>query len=304
MAMRNPVGRVNYQPNSWGEGPRESPTQGFRHFASEEQGAKARLRPESFADHYSQARQFYISQTVAEQHHISAALTFELSKVKTPVIRERMVSHLFNIDETLATTVGTRLGFKTMPKPADAAMPTRQDLEPSPALSIVENGPKRFEGRKLGILATDGVEAVLLNALTAALTKEKATFEIIAPKIGGVTASDGHWVEAHQMIDGGPSVLYDAVVLFSSADAIDDIVQETAARDFIADAFSHCKFIGYSEAATPLLEKAGIAGNIDEGVVRIASVKDVRAFIGCLGKLRIWAREPSVKLSKASTPVK
>jgi catalase len=50
-----------------------------------------------------------------------------------------------------------------MPKPADAAMPTRQDLEPSPALSIVERGPKRFEGRKLGILITDGVDAKLLK---------------------------------------------------------------------------------------------------------------------------------------------
>ncbi len=63
MAMRNPVGRVNYQPNSFGEGPRESPERGYRHFPAEEQGAKARLRPESFADHDSQARQFYISQT-------------------------------------------------------------------------------------------------------------------------------------------------------------------------------------------------------------------------------------------------
>lgn len=63
MAMRNPVGRVNYQPNSFGEGPRESPERGYRHFPAEEQGAKARLRPESFAGHDSQARQLYISQT-------------------------------------------------------------------------------------------------------------------------------------------------------------------------------------------------------------------------------------------------
>ncbi len=172
MAMRNPVGRVNYQPNSFGEGPRESPQRGFTPFADVEQGAKRRLRAESFADHYSQARQFFISQTRGEQHHIAAALTFELSKVKTPVIRERMVSHLLNIDETLASKVGTGLGLKTMPKPADAAMPTRQDLDASPKLSIVENGPQRFEGRKLGILVTDGTDAAILKALQAALAKE------------------------------------------------------------------------------------------------------------------------------------
>ncbi|NTE63755.1 catalase, partial [Agrobacterium fabrum] len=174
MAMRNPTGRANYQPNSFGEGPRESPTRGFQHFAAEEQGVKARLRPESFADHYSQARQFYISQTPPEQRHIASALTFELSKVETVEIRERMVSHLLNIDETLATTVAQKLGLQTMPEPADTAIPTRQDLEPSPALSIVERGPKRFEGRKLGILITDGVDAKLLKGLTQAVTAEKA----------------------------------------------------------------------------------------------------------------------------------
>ncbi|MGO4485179.1 catalase [Rhizobium sp. 2TAF27] len=297
MAMRNPVGRVNYQPNSWNQGPRESPVQGYRHFPAEEQGSKVRLRPESFADHYSQARQFYISQTPPEQRHIAAALIFELSKVETPVIRERMVSHLMNIDETLASKVGHALGFKSMPKPADAAMPTRQDLEPSPPLSIIERGPKRFEGRKLGILVSDGTDGVIFNALLAQITEQKATFEVIAPKIGGVTLSDGKWIEAHQMIDGGPSVLYDAVALLPSAEGTGDLLKEATARDFVADAFVHCKFIGFVETALPLMQKAGIADSLDEGVIALESAKDVTAFIEALGKLRVWGREPSVKLN-------
>jgi catalase len=303
MAMRNPVGRVNYQPNSFGAGPRESPSAGYRHFPAEEQGQKVRLRPESFADHYSQARQFYISQTGAEQRHIAMALTFELSKVETPAIRERMVSHLINIDETLATTVAQKLGFQSMPKPADAAMPTRQDLDASPALSIVERGPKRFEGRKLGILVADGVDVKLLTALTTSITKEKAVFEIIAPKVGGVTADDGSWVEAHHMIDGGPSVLFDAVALLTSHQAIDDLVKEATARDFVADAFQHCKYIGYDQSALPLLDKAGISGSLDEGTLTLKDSKEIATFVHELGKLRVWGREPSVKLGKASPPV-
>ncbi|MBY5552564.1 catalase [Rhizobium leguminosarum] len=297
MAMRNPVGRVNYQPNSWNQGPRESPVQGYRHFPAEEQGAKVRLRPESFADHYSQARQFYISQTPPEQRHIAAALIFELSKVETPVIRERMVSHLLNIDETLAGKVGHALGFKSMPKPANAAMPTRQDLEPSPALSIVERGPKRFEGRKLGILVSDGTDAAIFKSLLAEITEQKAAFEVIAPKIGGVTLSDGNWIEAHQMIDGGPSVLYDAIALLPSAEGTGDLLKEATARDFVADAFVHCKFIGYVETALPLMQKAEIADSLDEGVIALGAAKDVTAFIKALGKLRVWGREPSVKLN-------
>ena len=295
MAMRNPVGRANYQPNSFGEGPRESPGQGFVPFADNEQGPKRRLRAESFADHYSQARQFFISQTRGEQHHIAAALTFELSKVKTPVIRERMVSHLLNIDEGLAAKVGAALGLKVMPKPANAAMPTRQDLEASPALSIIEKGPQRFEGRKLGILVTDGVDAGLLNALKAALEKGGATFEIVAPKIGGAKASDGSWIVADEMIDGAPSVLYDAVALLPAPAGIDDLLAESTARDFVADAFAHCKFIGYVEAAKPLFEKAGVSSDLDEGCIPIEAVKDVSAFVGTLGKLRLWSREPNVK---------
>src|SRR5947207_952825 len=74
MAMRNPVGRANYQPNSFGQGPRESPERGFRPFPETLTGEKRRVRPESFADHYSQARLFFISQTPVEQEHIAAAL--------------------------------------------------------------------------------------------------------------------------------------------------------------------------------------------------------------------------------------
>ena len=93
MAMRNPKGRANYEPNSWGAdgGPRENPKIGFRSFPDTEEGTKVRLRPESFSDHYSQARLFFISQTPIEQKHLCDALVFELSKVERPDIRERMV---------------------------------------------------------------------------------------------------------------------------------------------------------------------------------------------------------------------
>lgn len=295
MAMRNPVGQINYQPNSFNTEPRESPTRGFRAFADVEAGPKARLRPESFADHYSQARQFFISQTVTEQQHIAAALTFELSKCKLPVIRERVVSHLLNIDDGLAHTVADNLGLPKMPKPADAAMPTRQDLPPSPALSIVENGPRRFEGRKLGILVTDGTDAALLKALQNALKKAGASWELIAPKIGGISASDKSHIPADQKIDGGPSVLYDAVALLPSETAMADLLKEATARDFLADAFSHCKFIGYVAAAEPLFAKAGIDA-MDEGCIELSGVKQAAEFIDALGDLRLWAREPVVKM--------
>ncbi|MHC5543252.1 catalase, partial [Singulisphaera rosea] len=118
MAMHNPKGRVNYEPNSWSPGgPRESPEVGYQSFPAPVEGPKLRARSETFSDHYSQARQFYISQTELEQRHIANALTFELSKVMTPAIRARMVSHLLNIDAGLAEAVAKGLRLKEMPQP-------------------------------------------------------------------------------------------------------------------------------------------------------------------------------------------
>jgi catalase len=296
MAMRNPVGRVNYQPNSWGDGPRESPVKGFPTFANPEEGQKVRLRPESFADHYSQARQFFISQTATEQRHIVKALTFELSKCENPVIRERMISHLLNIDETLGSAVAEKLGITKLPKPADAAVPPRDDLQPSPALSIIENGPESFAGRKVGVLVSPGADAALLKRLQSAIEKEGAVMEVVAPKVGGVEAADGSWIEAKHMIDGGPSVLFDAVGLILSEEGAERLAGEAAARDFVADAFAHCKFIGFSDGALPLLERAGVDPKVDEGLIGLDSPKSVAKFIESCRKLRLWSREMAVEL--------
>jgi catalase len=296
MAMRNPVGRANYQPNSFGEGPRESPQHGFRSFADAEEGQKGRARPESFADHYSQARQFFDSQTAPEQRHIAMALTFELAKVETPAIRERMVAHLLNIDRGLAETVADKLGMNQLPQPADAAITPRHDLEPSPALSIIENGPESFAGRKLGVLVSPGADAALLKKLQSAIEKEGAVMEVIAPKVGGVEASDGSWIGAHHMIDGGPSVLFDAVVLNLSEEGAQHLIGEAAARDFVADAFAHCKFIGFTVGALPLLQKAGINPGMDDGLIEIGNPKAATGFVESCRKLRLWSREMAVKL--------
>jgi catalase len=216
---------------------------------------------------------------------------FELSKCETPAIRSRMVSHLLNIDEHLANEVAGGLGLKEMPKPAEAARTTK-DLKSSPALSIQLNGPKSFKGRKVGALLTDGVDIKLFQSLKSALDEEGALLEIVAPKVGGVEASDGSWIEAKQKIDGGPSVLYDAVALLISESGAKLVAKEPAARDFVADAFAHMKFIGHTAAAAPLFEKAGLTGNRDEGFIALNRERDGSAFVTACRKVRYWDRRP------------
>ncbi len=294
MAMRNPVGRVNYQPNSFGVGPRESPERGFRSFAEIEEAPKARLRPESFADHYSQAKQFFDSQTAPEQRHIAEALVFELSKVETLPIRERMVAHLRNIDENLATMVADKLGLEKLPDAADAAVEPRSDLEPSPALSIIKNGPESFAGRKVGVLVSNGADASMLKALQTAIEKEGAIMEVVALKVGGAKADDGTLIPAKHQLAGGPSVLFDAVALLLSEEGAERLAGEAAARDFVADAFAHCKFIAYTPQASALFAKAGVDIQ-DEGLIPLDGKKSAGAFIEACRKLRLWSRETAVK---------
>ena len=296
MAMINPVSRANYEPNSWDGpigGPREDPAGGYRSFPAEEAGAKRRLRPESFADHYSQARQFYISQTDIERRHIAEAFTFELSKCGREAIRTRMVAGLRNVDEELAATVAEGLGLPSLPAAAEAARAPRADLPASPALSILGQGPYGFAGRKIGVLVTNGADAETLAALRAAAGAEQANAEIIAPAVGGVDASDGNRVRADQQIDGAPSVLYDAVVILASPDGARALAARPAARDFLTDATAHCKFIGYTGGAAVLFEAAGLpveAADLDGGFVSLDEYPAAE-FIARCRQLRYWDRQ-------------
>ncbi len=302
MAMVNPKGRVNYEPNSYEGaegGPRENHEIGFRSFPAEEAGPKVRERSASFADHYSQARQFYVSQTPVEQGHIADALVFELSKVERPAIRTRVVSHLPHIDAKLAEKVAKGLGLREAVTPATAAVEPRTDLKASKALSIIRNGPPSFAGRKVGALVTDGVNRELLDALQKAVEEEGATFEVIAPTVGGVEASDGSLVPGKQKIGGGPSVLYDAVAVLPSEEGVKLLVANPAARDFVADAFAHLKFIAYVDAALPLFEKAGIRADMDDGCINLTAskrtgAKGAAAFVITCRNLRHWVREKLV----------
>jgi catalase len=295
MAFRNPKGRVNYEPNSWSQpaaGPRESPETGFRTFPAEDEGPKIRERGALFADHFSQARQFYLSQTPVEQTHIADAFTFELSKVETPAIRERLVANLRNVDEALAAKIADGLGMP-LPQASEPARPV-VELAPSPALSILQNPPPSFEGRKVGALVTDGTDADILVALKKAVEAEGAVLELIAPKIGGIVASDGTRMPAHHAVAGGPSVLFDAVAVLASEEGAAILAENAAAKDFVTDAYAHAKFIALVPTAQPIFRKAGLTRS-DKGFVTLNGAGDAQGFVAACRSLRFWDREPKVK---------
>jgi catalase len=288
-----PTGRVAYEPNSLDPaGPRESAERGFATFAEHESGDKLRIRPESFADHYSQARQFFRSMTEPEQRHIVSAFAFELGKVETLAIRKRMLGHLMIIDPALGDAVEEALG---MVGEAERLKPARDpiDLEESPALSLIKKAKPTLRGRKVGALITDGVDDGILDALRSAVEKEGATFAIVAPKAAGVKTAKGKRVAADHALSSGPSIFFDAVALVPSEDGAALLAREAAAIDWVRDAFGHLKIIGTVEAAGPILEKAAVEE--DDGVVDLAGRGGIKAFIDAAKRQRIWAREPTLR---------
>jgi catalase len=291
MQMQVPKGRANYEPNSLasvGEigGPREDPKAGFTSFPAEVEGDKLRIRPESFADHYSQARLFFRSMDPAEQAHIASAFVFELSKVSLDHIRQTMLANLRNVDESLAGRVADGLAT-SLPKASKSAAPIL-DMDPSPALRIVRGPMEKhtLEGRTVGILFAEGTDAGELEKIRAGVKRAGGHPMLIAPKVGGVKLSDGTIIKADAQLFGQPSVTVDAVAIILSRDACKKLVKEAAAVQFVMDAFGHLKAIGYSADAKPLLDKAGIEP--DEGVTELAG------FVAA-AKKRYWDREASVR---------
>jgi len=289
MQMEQPVGRVAYETNSLSEkSPRENPSQGFHSAAVHETGEKGRIRAESFADHYSQARQFYLSQTAFEQAHIASALVFELSRVEHMHVIMAMVGHLQNIDDSLAERVAAGLAIEEMPDAPKVASPV-QELDLSPALQIIGKMKDTLKGRSIGILIADGSDGDVIEKIKMAATEAGATVKIVAPKIGGAILNDGLILPADGQLAGTPSVLFDAVAVILSDDGAMALAMESAAIDFARDAFGHLKAIVVDKGGQALLQTAKVG--LDAGVM---AAKNTDAFIAA-AKTRQWEREKFVR---------
>ncbi|MCE9555489.1 MAG: catalase [Planctomycetes bacterium] len=295
MRMRVDPSRVSYEPNSLDmAAPREAGPDGFQSIPIPTEGTKLRQRPESFADHYSQAHLFYKSLTEPEQRHVAGGFAFELGKCQELKIRRRMLGHLENIEPKLAEMVAEKLGMEGEADEIQPAVEVNRRIKPSPALSQYAAAPQTIAGRKIGVLVTDGTDAKLLDALVKKAKAEKATVEIVAPKVGGFTTDDDELRPADHFLGGAPSAVFDAVVLAPSAAGAQELLTTAAAVDWLRMAFAHLKIIGYTAEAAPLFEAANVDPDADEGVVVIQGVK-VGDFIEAAKRHRIWEREPKVR---------
>lgn len=289
MQMQVPKGRVAYEPSSLQpDSPRASLAQGFRSFAEAAVGSKGRVRPESFADHYSQARMFFRSQSVLEQAHIASALVFELSKVQAPHVRSAVVSQLRVIDEELGQRVAKGLGLSPVPDAVQPAVPV-QDLPVSPATRIIDRMKPTLEGRCVAILVDEGSNAESVAAMRKALEAAKASVKLIAPRLGGITLSDGKEAAIDGQLAGSPSAQFDAVASIIPLESGKKLAKQAAAQNWFRDAFGHLKAIAACKGTHAILDAAGVkpdAGVVDPG--------DTKAFVKAAVS-RFWEREPALR---------
>lgn len=313
-------GKSSYNPNTLGGGcPFQAKAMegGFASFTERIDAKKIRERSPSFLDHFSQARLFYNSQSEPEKNHLVDALRFELGKVETVSIRERMLFLLSNVDNGLASEVARGLGISVPKKvdgfvnqsiPADANpkayQPIKKEstLHKSAALSMANTIKDTIRTRKIAILAADGVNLDSLKKVQAALKSEGAITEVIAPHLGVIESESGEEVPVKRSFLTAASVLYDAVYVPGGTNSVASLKAEANAIHFLNEAFKHCKAIAADESAREVLDATYFASKLpeddgddavlSEGVVINSNVKKLCSqFVKAIATHRFWERE-------------
>ena len=294
-------GRVAYEPNSLGGGcPFQAGMSGFRSFPQPVAEDKIRGKPEKFAEHYAQATLFWNSQSASEQQHIIRAYRFELTKVQTAAVRERVVAQLRNVDEDLAQAVADGLGLSTLPDPLPklAKRPAKPEVQRSEPLSMLARpGVVGIKTRRIAILVADGVDGAAAMEIHDVLAAQDAVPRFVGIKLGQVESSSGDAIEIEVSMEAMPSALWDGLIV---PDGCTEMLSKSGhALEFLKDQYRHCKTILLLGDASALLDEAGIPAELtsadaDPGLLRREAdeVDDaIASFIAALSQHRHFERE-------------
>ncbi|MES2592821.1 MAG: catalase [Bacteroidota bacterium] len=313
--MRHAINKdkTSYDPNSIGGGcPFQAMMKnfGFTSFLERIDAKKIRSRSKSFIDHFSQATLFFNSQSEEEKNHLINALRFELGKLKSTEIRQRMVNLLTQVDKNLANRVAealglaaeTPLGNTNQSVPADAdpkdyqSKKIKSSLDRSEALSMKNTVKGSIATRRIAFLAANGVDEVLLNGMKKALEAKGAMVKIIAPQLGSIKSAGGRIINVDESFIQAASVVYDAVFIPGGKKSIDALKTEADAIHFINEAYKHCKAIAASDEANELLKVSycDLSAN-DKGLIT-GKGNISEAFIRAVAMHRFWEREAARKV--------
>ncbi|GJG97350.1 catalase [Cupriavidus pauculus] len=304
--MRQTVvkGQESYQPNSVSGGCPflAGGADAYRHYpAPAEDGAvKARLRAQTFSDHFSQANLFWRSQSDVEKKQIIDAYTFELSKVIDPSIRTRVVGQIVHIAQALADGVAEQLGIPVEPV-GPAVQINDYGIAASPALSLDAQPKGDITGRKIAVLVNDGVDDDAIKSLQKLVDGMGASAKIVGPRASSVTTAGGSALPVDFALSSVGSVLFDAVYVPECKNPPAE--PDPQALLFIAESYKHYKAVGAGGSGAVLVAEAarrtGIQGGFaGPGVVigKSDTAKHHQAFLDAVGQHRWWERPDALKI--------
>ena len=288
-----PRGRVAYEPNSLGGGcPFQSGMRGFTTFPAPVAEDKVRGKPEKFADHFSQAKLFWNSQSPVEKEHIVSAFRFELTKVQVHPVRERVLALLMNVDDTLASSVAAGLGC-ALPKAQPVVFaPAKVEVTRSEPLSLLARpGETGIAGMKVALLVGEGSDAKTVHGVYEFLAARHAAPRVVSAKLGALHAASNEPIHVELSLETSPSVLWDAAIVVAGDAAA--FVNDDDLLDFLRDQYRHFKPI-VSIGNSSVLAAAGLAPNLPGGAqtpgVLVAKTAKVEDIVGLLSRRRYFER--------------
>ena len=289
---------ANYEPNSINNNwPRETAPKakngGFSSYHEKIDADKIRQRSESMTNFYSMPRLFWQSQTPTEQQHIINAFSFELGKVARPYIRERVVDLLCHINSQLAQSVAKNLGIELTSEQKTRPAPVLfNQLDNDPTLSLYACKTLPLTGRKVAILATDGVCGESVDNIREILSKNKIYSLLLAPHIGMIKTLQGKMLKVDGTIEGNPSVTVDAVIVPTNQNMM-MLVKDGNAKYYLQQAYKHLKAIALHDNAKALFDHSGLEA--DNGTLLSDNIEDlVKALMKVMTLHRVWEREQKV----------
>jgi catalase len=305
------TGRVNYFPNSLGDGkpaPQPDHPQAYIHHPEQVDGPKVRERGEKFRDFFSQATLFWNSQTDTEKQHIVEAAHFELGKVRSKAVRERVVYELFdNVDREFASRVAAGVGIDP---PSGPARENHGRTSRNLSQERSEHTAHVAKGRRVAVLLSDGYDEQDLRALQEAMHDAGVMTKVVSKMLGSLSGADGGTVEADMNHVSTGSVMFDGVIV-PGGDHIDALMEQGDALHFVNEAFKHHKPLAALGRGIELLEAADIGDvsmvrpgssggvNVSHGVVTAdGSAREAAAtrFVEALAGHRHWHRPGRAKI--------
>ncbi|WP_269856923.1 catalase, partial [Streptomyces sp. RPT161] len=263
----------------------------FRHYQERVAGEKVRVRSDSFKDHYSQATLFWNSMSDWEKAHIVEAFRFELGKVGSAEVRERMVANLSNVHGDLCAAVAAGLGLPA-PRPASTV-----HTFSSPALSQENLAGNGTSTRKVAVLAADGTDVEQVEALRGGLTEGGAVVEVLAASEGSVRGTDTAVLDVDRALPTMGSVLYDALLVPGGKQAAQTLLDDPAAVRFVEETYRHGKPIAVLGEGKQLLTAARLPAEVlngdgtEQGVISADSADDIAdAFASAIARHRFMRR--------------